>query len=339
MRIYLFLVLAILGMANTRANAQQGDECNNALVINGLPYSSYKQTYYFDNDYSASKFGFFGTENAGKDVVYKFTPSHDMIVNVKVQAAAGFQNNNYAFVAIKKSNCNSSNVIARKKFYTKAGNSYYGGQGVLSNIELEAGETYTIMIAAWKDATGDNLNYNLSITGLVLPVELISFEGRANTGANELNWVTGVQSNNQYHIVERSKDGREWEELAVLDGGGNTTEEAYYSFVDEEPLAVSYYRLKFVDFDDYVEYSPTEVIYQRVLEEVKFNVYPNPFVDYIVVEGKGKSDVVVYDNWGRKLLEKQFVGQQELEMSSFDAGIYYITVASQGEVFQYKVVK
>jgi hypothetical protein len=113
-----------------------------------------------------------------------------------------------------------------------------------------------------------------------LPVELVSFTATPNESSVELKWSTASEKNNDYFTIERTKDGFEYQELARVQGAGNSTTILNYSRFDDAPYTgASYYRLKQTDFDGKTTYSK--------LQKVNFNetaydgasqleLYPNP---------------------------------------------------------------
>lgn len=83
-----------------------------------------------------------------------------------------------------------------------------------------------------------------------LPVELSSFTAQVIYDRVAINWTTETETNNDYFVVERSKDLASWEDLAMVYGKGNSTESSAYFHVDREPYyGTSYYRLRQVDVD------------------------------------------------------------------------------------------
>ena len=78
-------------------------------------------------------------------------------------------------------------------------------------------------------------------------------------------WVTSYEHNNDYFIVQRSRDGQSFEDLIKVNGGGNSNIELYnfdskddisppfyYKIEDTNPLPKKpspFYRLKQVDYD------------------------------------------------------------------------------------------
>ena len=123
----------------------------------------------------------------------------------------------------------------------------------------------TLGTAADSDAGATNpgftgtLNFNNAIvyTGDPVPVRLARFDVAAVRGAVDVTWATATEDDNAGFGVERSADGETWVELAFVAGFGDSRTERAYDYRDAAPLAgTGYYRLRQVDFDGAVSYSP-----------------------------------------------------------------------------------
>ena len=83
-----------------------------------------------------------------------------------------------------------------------------------------------------------------------LPVEFISFEGSHKGGVNFLEWKTGSEYNSAYFSLERSVDGINWGEIAVVGSVGNSDGVNDYWFEDDNfEDVINYYRLVQIDND------------------------------------------------------------------------------------------
>ncbi|TAH40602.1 MAG: T9SS type A sorting domain-containing protein [Bacteroidetes bacterium] len=120
-----------------------------------------------------------------------------------------------------------------------------------------------------------------------LPIELIAFDANVDGKNVRLNWSTAAEINNDFFTLERSADGRNFEEIGKVRGSGNTTSQRDYSFVDESPLnGESFYRLRQTDYDGKFEvFDPKRIsIKKEVLDDSKLSVWPNPFTDRFELE-------------------------------------------------------
>jgi len=87
-------------------------------------------------------------------------------------------------------------------------------------------------------------------SGIALPIELLQFTAEQKEKQVDLNWITASETNNSHFIIERSKDTKSIEEIARLNGAGNSNAIKTYSTTDINPMeGISYYRLKQVDFN------------------------------------------------------------------------------------------
>ena len=84
----------------------------------------------------------------------------------------------------------------------------------------------------------------------LLPIELIQFEAKCSGEATEISWTTASERNNDYFILEKMSTDGSFQNIAKIDGSGQSQEAIHYSFRDASSAREqNYYRLKQVDFD------------------------------------------------------------------------------------------
>ncbi len=163
-----------------------------------------------------------------------------------------------------------------------------------------------------------------------LSIELLRFEAKV-VEKNEvrLTWETARELNNDFFIVERSLDGRQWEYLTVVSGAGNSSTLVSYSTEDKNPyMGTSYYRLKQTDFDGTYSYSEVETINISI---GGISISPNPtsgmlnlVIDKATVEGMSYRLV---DLQGKTLINGKInEAQLELNLTNLANGIYIFQV-------------
>jgi hypothetical protein len=97
----------------------------------------------------------------------------------------------------------------------------------------------------------------------VTPVKLASFTAVVNNTNNtkvDLKWSTETETNLNYIMVEKSTDGVNFKDAALVFTYGNTTAKSDYSFADNISKIKSeavYYRLRSVTVDGTSQYSQT----------------------------------------------------------------------------------
>jgi hypothetical protein len=162
-----------------------------------------------------------------------------------------------------------------------------GGQGVViySSVQPTLNVVTTTSVgAAGRDNSGGTISAGSGAgavnAGIVasaanpLPIELISFEGKMVAGVVELYWKTATEINNDYFVVERSKDAITFNEVGTMKAN-NTINTSNYQLNDTKPYrGTNYYRLKQIDFDGTYTYS--HIITVEFNDAIEFSVFPNP---------------------------------------------------------------
>ena len=92
----------------------------------------------------------------------------------------------------------------------------------------------------------------------------------------DVNWATTSEVRNSHFMVERSVDGKQFIELAKVNGSGSLNEGYDYSYVDvNPPKRMLYYRMAQYDFNGTVSY--TEIKHIDNSGELIISLAPNPF--------------------------------------------------------------
>jgi hypothetical protein len=185
--------------------------------------------------------------------------------------------------------------------------------------------------------------------GVLLPIELLRFEGAFKYEEVFLNWTTGFEANNSHFIVERAAPGEDWTSIGRIAGSGNSTRVVDYQLIDPSPRkGVNYYRLRQVD------YNGAEVIAGIVAVKVvatRFEVkaaYPNPVHDHLHLAIESPTDqlatIEIIDLLGRVVLSDQLPLQAgtsalPVDLSSLPANHYLLRVSGEHGVVVERIVK
>jgi hypothetical protein len=184
--------------------------------------------------------------------------------------------------------------------------------------------------------------------GNTLPIKLVSFTGKGDALGNVLNWTTSTEMNVNNYEVQRSTDGKAFNSLGMVftkSEGGNSTTSQQYSFNDRAPISKAYYRLKIVDNDGSVTYSPIIVIDNSIVSASEMVVYPNPSNGLFTVSGvenTDKSPIKVMNSMGQSVgynvISKEVAGQKTtVQLLNAMPGFYYVTYEANGKVLSSKV--
>lgn len=84
---------------------------------------------------------------------------------------------------------------------------------------------------------------------VTLPVEIIDISARAD-GANDIvEWRTASERDNDMFRLHRSKDGKNWDVIAYVDGAGNSTWPQDYEVSTDGTEGTTYYKLDQTDYN------------------------------------------------------------------------------------------
>ena len=215
---------------------------------------------------------------------------------------------------------------------------------------LSGGQQYLLRIWTLGTTGKAAANFYLFDPDVAAPVELTTFEAQKKGYANRLDWKTASESNNDRFEIERSFNGKsEWTKIGSVKGNGTSTLANNYSFNDETPLSISYYRLKQMDFDGKAEYSKVVSVVGGKADKFKIaSVLPNPFKDVAtIVFDSNKEDnvtVTLMDVTGRVVLLKNVACTEggnalTLDLAALSSGIYIVSLRSSDGFITQKIVK
>jgi hypothetical protein len=188
-----------------------------------------------------------------------------------------------------------------------------------------------------------------------LPVELISFTGYNNGEINVLDWTTASEKNTlKFEVERRTSSSNGFVYIGEKPAAGFSTTTLNYTLNDLYPtIGDNYYRLKMIDIDGSVDYSPTILITNKdniIYTDLITKIYPNPanqilFIDYQSAN-QSKIKLKVFDALGQEMLSNNLntvKGNQQfkLDVSTLANGVYIINIQDEntGKISQTKFVK
>ncbi|MBK7945585.1 MAG: T9SS type A sorting domain-containing protein [Flavobacteriales bacterium] len=166
-----------------------------------------------------------------------------------------------------------------------------------------------------------------------LPIELLHFTARPVQNRVRLDWATASERENDYFTVLRSRDGIRYEEVAQVDGAGNSSSAIGYEAYDPSPYSgVSFYKLRQTDSDGArKESDAVQVRFEGDLGTTY--VFPNPAVSVLHVAGMGEdeAELTLTDATGRvigRYRKAADTDRTELPVADLPAGIYTLSIAT-----------
>ncbi len=180
-----------------------------------------------------------------------------------------------------------------------------------------------------------------------LPIEISDIKAYETEKSNKVDWTTASESNNDVQIVEKSVNGQDrWRAFAKVKSKNNSNG-ASYQVTDENPFALTYYRIKSVDFDGYTEYSKVVKVDRLKILNGFVTIYPNPSTDRINVDLSGmdldNGEIVlsVFDMKGQQMIRKNIIGNglELIDVNQLPAATYNVVVQQKDKVFQQRIIK
>ncbi|AZQ60925.1 T9SS type A sorting domain-containing protein [Flammeovirga pectinis] len=184
---------------------------------------------------------------------------------------------------------------------------------------------------------------------LELPIELIYFNVELTSLKSvNIEWATGSELNNEYFVIEKSRDLRTWVVVDEINGAGNSNSQIDYSTVDVEPYkGKTYYRLVQVDFDGKSEiFGPKYVILGAEDIAPDAIVYPNPNNgNYLNIQllnfEEDRVQTIMYNHLGKSVYSKlQEDISFKFDISNLPSGVYFIKlIQSKRQVIKKVIIK
>lgn len=157
-------------------------------------------------------------------------------------------------------------------------NSVSGDGSVLVINELQCGKGSGDACMGQLAEGGFNItHFNPVVTSSPLPIELVDFSATSTNGKVVLQWQTATETNNDYFTLYRSTNGDDFQEIAILNGAGNTNMPITYKYADfGAPQGTVYYRLDQTDYDGTSVTSKIVSVNHKFFNINQISLYPNP---------------------------------------------------------------
>ncbi len=184
---------------------------------------------------------------------------------------------------------------------------------------------------------------------IALPVELLSFRGKAYNGGNELSWITASEKNNNGFIITHSTDGKSFNNVGWIDGAGSSSTTRNYTFTDRNfSEGINYYRLAQLDYDSTITYSQIISIENKtaILDDVQ--VFPTSVMDAFTVKiNMDKATAPHFFklvNLNGEVLKEWTMDidtetRKMVEVSTLSSGTYFLNVRSGNDSQNIPIVK
>ncbi len=170
---------------------------------------------------------------------------------------------------------------------------------------------------------------NCSGCQMVLPVRLVSFQGKEYDGQAELDWVTAMEDELKLFAIEESYDGSVFRTIDTVNAQNRPSSYHYSTRIDDD----RYFRLKMVDIDGRSTYSPV-ILLTYAAPGVRIAIHPNPITDddlsIVAYSDKDQNgEFVIMDMLGRNIKRSTALINKgnnsfHLDLNGIGTGQYYL---------------
>ena len=222
-------------------------------------------------------------------------------------------------------------------------NSYVVNTTSLSSLSVKFG--YIQDVNGWSGNDQFSLLFTGSSSMTLMPIKLESFTAQLNGDKVQLKWTTSNQEHFSHFVIERSFDGKEFTEIAVV--LSNDKVNAYQYTNDLKSNGVVYYRLKMVDIAQHSKLSMVRAV-KSVSEAAGLTIqaYPNPVVNELKITTPASwnnkpVNYTVYATDGSIVINiANSTNQTEvIAMNNLKPGMYIVKVSSGNESLVKRIMK
>jgi len=184
-----------------------------------------------------------------------------------------------------------------------------------------------------------------------LPVEFLGMSVNCeNGGYNTVTWETASETNSDYFILERSRDGIHWTEVSEIKAAGTSNKTKTYTYYDLQSgrYFEGYYQLTQIDYDGLFEIFDPISVRCETEEKYQISAYPNPtegkvlITIYSLIESEVELKLTNMSGQNlkteNKMLEKS-VNVFEFNLSEYSKGIYLMNVKDESSVQNISISK
>ena len=233
---------------------------------------------------------------------------------------------------------------------------------LMATINYQSANKFSFRIGGLRNGpgqsnAGDRMNsiwfktFNYSAAALMLPVKLANFNAVLSNRQVLLNWTTTEEKNVSHFVIEKSNNGRDYNDAGLLFTEGNSEVLKSYQYKDwvSGQDAVLYYRLRIVDLDGRETFSAVRMIRQESMgkNQLELLTYPNPIVNELritIPEGWQNKQVTyeLFDGSGRLL--KQVVNKNAsqteiLNVQSVQSGTFILRAFTNEDKLVQRIIK
>ena len=205
--------------------------------------------------------------------------------------------------------------------------------------------SFVLCTLSSKGQTGTN-GFKIDENGDPLPQVLLNFDAIFDNTKVELTWSSNTENNNNFFVVEKSKDAMNFEAVTSIKGFGNHSNIMSYFDVDYTPYeGISYYRLTQIDAKGTILSSRLVSINNKIsttnLAMNQSAIYDNS----AALMGSENREVLVVlrnekgeESYSKVVIDEEFHVLSSDATSKLDNGTYTVVASSDNRLYSQKLV-
>jgi hypothetical protein len=223
--------------------------------------------------------------------------------------------------------------------------------GGTASTDYQNGSITSAIDISFSAKSETQITFGAKDQDIPLPIELTAFSALCINTTAHIIWSTATETNNDYFILEKSRDAVNWFELARIDGAGFSNSEISYSYNDNNLFAGdNYYRLTQVDYDGTSEtFKIIQINCDKHKDgEERVLVFPNPFQSKLNIMFENFTDekvhVEIFDELGKIIINSLHTIDKNSDLLTIPVehlkpATYYLRIKSLNHFSNHKLVK
>ena len=177
----------------------------------------------------------------------------------------------------------------------------------------------------------------------ILGLTWLYFTGKQEDEGVKLEWATADEDNNNYFTIEKSGDGKSFNELTTVKAAWTTVGENKYAYIDSKPYNSTWYRISQTDNNGSVSYFRTLRVTADQLFKASHFVRGNAIHVRVSGAAPGNGSVRIFGIDGRIVLTQSILFSREETAYQIEKplypGVYLISMENNGRsIYNDKVV-
>lgn len=178
------------------------------------------------------------------------------------------------------------------------------------------------------------------------PNFLHSFTAEELNDKVKLTWTVGTEVNVEKYVIERSKNGIDFNQFISQNSHGNSGNDATYIKFDNVPFeGPSFYRIHSLDYNGDTAFTKTVAFNNEYLIEDHpiFNMYPNPYnggnltIEFVALLSEN-SQIIVTDINGKTIHQSLVITDISTLNLDLSQGVYLVSVLTPSDRLIQKLV-